>query len=244
MVNWQQFTLNLVQTAMFTPDHSAFVGSRVVATIMRQFAERFNGEMQALPIPLDFPPEVPRVVLQSSDGAWRVNAGPARIDCVWTRSAAAPLMLHEAVPQCVEVLKDYVSERKVRVGRLSLIAQRVCPNENPAEALIQRFCNQESQSEPFNRSANFEIHNHKEYTPGRSVDYPINSWVRCQCGFVIPEKTRAILVTQDLNTMAPELESRQFDADQIGGFFSVVCDEAEAIISEYFPERERSHDDD
>lgn len=42
-------------------------------------------------------------------------------------------------------------------------------------------------------------------------------------------------MTQDLNTIATELRERQFDADKIGVFFSMVCDEAEAVIKKYFP---------
>ena len=237
MVNWQQFTLSSVQTAMFTPDHSAFAGSRVVAMIMRKFGERFSGDMQALPLPPGVPPEIPRVVLKSSDGSQEVNAGPARFNCVWNQiSPDASLTLRQALDQCVEVLKYYVRESRVRVGRLALVLQRACPNKDPAHTLIQRFCTEESQREPFNRSATFEIHNHKGYTPVyEGVDYQINSWVRCQCRPVEPEKSSAIVVIQDLNTMAADLEQRQFDADKIGAFFSMVCDEAEAIIKKYFP---------
>lgn len=238
MVKWQQFTLSSVQTAMFTPDHSAFAGSRVVATIMRQFGERFSGDMQALPLPPGAPPEIPRVVLKSSDGSQMVNAGPARFDYVWNRIGPdAWLTLRQALDQCVEVLEYYVRETKVRVGRLALVLQRTCPNEDPARTLIRRFCTEESQQEPFNRSVTFEIRNHKDYTPvHEGVDYQINSWVRCKCGLVEPEKAPTIVVMQDLNTMAADLEQREFDAHMIRVFFSMVCDEAEAIIKKYFPE--------
>jgi hypothetical protein len=238
MVNWRQFTLSSVQTAMFTPDHSAFAGSRVVATILRQFGERFSGDMQVLPLPPGIPPEISSVVLKSSDGSQEVNAGPARFNCVWNGiDPDASLTLCEALGQCVEVLEYYVRETGVRVGRLALVLQRACPNEDPAQTLIRRFCTEESQKEPFNRSATFGIHNHKGYWPDHEgVDYQINSWVRCQCGLVEPEKDPTIVVRQDLNTMAADLEQCQFDADKIGVFFSMVCDEAEAIIEKYFPE--------
>lgn len=238
MVNWRQFTLSSVQTAMFTPDHSAFAGSRVVATILRQFGERFSGYMQVLPLSPGVLPEIPRVVLKSVDGSQEVNAGPARFNCVWngTDPDASPT-LRQALDQCVEVLGYYVRETGVRVGRLALVLQRACPNEDPAQTLIRRFCTEESRQELFNRSATFGIHNHKDYKPDyKGVDYQINSWVRCQCGLVEPEKAPTIVVIQDLNTMAADLEQRQFDADKIGVFFSMVCNEAEAIFKKYFPE--------
>jgi hypothetical protein len=238
MVTWREFRLVSVQAAMFTPEHSAFAGSGLVGTIFREFGERFSGDMQVLPIPSDVPPEIPRVILKSSDGSQEVNAGPARFNYVWNQvDPDATPTLHEVLGQCVEVLEYYVRETKVRVGRLAMVIQRACPNDAPAQALIQRFCTEGSQREPFNRSATFEIHNHKDYTPDHEdVDYQINSWVRCKCGLVEPEKNQAIVVVQDLNTLATDLEQHQFDAGKIGTFFSVVCNEAEAIIKKYFPE--------
>lgn len=238
MVNWQQFMLSSVQAAMFTPDHSAFGANRVVATILRQFGERLSGDMQVLPLPPGIPPEIPSVVLKSNDGSQEVNAAPARFNCVWNRiDPGTSLTLRQVLDQCVEVLEYYVRETEVRVGRLALVLERACPNENPAPTLIQRFCTEESQQEPFNRSTTFAIHNHKTYTPVyEGVDYQINSWVRCQCGVVKPEKTPAVVVTQDLNTMVADLEQREFDADKIRVFFSMACDEAEAILKKYFPE--------
>lgn len=241
MVNWRQFTLDSVQAAMFTPDHSTFVGGRVVATILRQFGEQFDGEMHVLPPQLDMPPEIFRVVLQSSDKSKMVQAGPARFNYIWNRTGSdIQVTLDQVLPQCVKVLEYYVRETRTHIGRLGLVVQRSCPDESPAQTLIRRFCMQESQREPFNRSATFEIHNHKEYSPAREgVEYKINSWVRCRCGVVEPENRSAIQVIQDLNTMAADVEQRRFDdVKKIHSFFSMASDEAETIIKKYFPERE------
>jgi hypothetical protein len=240
MVNWQDFVAESVQGVLFTPDHSAFFSGRVVATILRKFGERFSGEMQVLPIPPDIPPEIPRIALQSDDGSHALNAAPAQFSYTWKRPNDNTLTLHQAVDQCVDVLGYYVSEMRVRVGRIGLVVNRACPNPQPAQTLIRQFCNEASQREPFNRSATFEIHNHKEYIPlAQGVDYTINSWVRCRCGAIEPEKTPAIVVVQDLNTIAADLDRRLFDTDGIRAFFSMASEEAETIIKEYFPDQER-----
>ncbi|NLE40080.1 MAG: hypothetical protein GX621_18850 [Pirellulaceae bacterium] len=242
MVNWQDFSLSSVQTTMFTPDHSAFAGSRVVATILRQYGERFSGDMQVLPP--DFPPQITRVVLASQDGTQKVNAGPARFDYLWEVGANGSATLREAIDQCVEVLQYYVRETKVGVGRLALVAKRVCPNEDPPQTLIRRFCNESSWREPFNRSATFEIHNHKEYSPVvEGVSYRINSWVRCQCGVAEPEKRPTIVVTQDLNTTVDELGRRRFSADEVAAFYAMASNEAEEILKKYFPLDDRDVND-
>jgi len=240
MVTWQDFAISFVQTAMVTPDHSAFVSGRVVATIMREFGDRFSGVMQVLPIPQGAPPEIPVVVLTTGDKSQSLSAGPAQFICTWSRIGSnAILTFDQAVHQCLEVLEYYVRDTRVRVGRLSLVVQRTCPSENPAQTLIQRFCTEESQREPFNRSASFEIHNHKHYKPVYDgVDYQINSWVRCRSRLVGPDRSPAIVVAQDLNTIAGETSQHQFDADKVRVFFAMASHEAEAIIQKYFPRRE------
>jgi hypothetical protein len=245
MVNWQHFTLTSVQATMFTPESEGFASNQVLATILRQFGERFSGDIQAIPIPPSSPPQIPRVVLQSSDGSWQMISGAGWLNCVWGRRGdAVPLELNQAVRECADVLEYYVNETRVRIGRLGLVLQRACASENPAQTLIRRFCSEETQREPFNRSVTFEIHNHKEYTPVREgVDYSINSWVRCQTGVIEPEKTPAIVVTQDLNTKAEDLERGQFDAGKIRSFFSLASAEADAILKKYFPGNGRNASD-
>ncbi len=238
MVNWRQFTLDSVQAAMFTPDHSTFVGGRVVATILRQFGEQFNGEMQVLPSAANLPSEIPRVVLQNRDKSKSIQAGPGRFKFIWNRTVSDDqVTLDKVLPQCIEVLEYYVRETRTHVGRLGLVVQRSCPDESPAQTLIRRFCTPESQLEPFNRSATFEIHNHKEYSPSyEGIEYKINSWVRCQCGIIESDNRSAIVVIQDLNTLAADVEQHRFDVEKIRCFFSMASIEAETIIKKYFPE--------
>ena len=252
MVNWQQFKLSFVQASVFTPENSAFVAGRVVAAVLRNFGDRFDGEMQVLPIPpgvrLPLPPpsglplDIPHVVLKSSDGSsWQLTAGPVRFDCIRRSGTDNALGVGQAVEECVAVLGHYLHTTRTRAGRLGLVVQRVCPDEHPAQALISRFCNAESQNEPFNRSATFEIHNHKEYQPNyQGVNYRINSWVRCQCAAVGANKTPAIAVTQDLNTMASDDDRGGFNVEDVvektKDFYLMASNEAETIIKKYFPE--------
>jgi len=102
--------------------------------------------------------------------------------------------------------------------------------------LIQRFCNEASQRDPFNRSEAFEIHNHKVYTPGGGVDFRINSWVRCRSAVLSLINQPGIAVEQDLNTLAEEAAQRRFAPVELRNFFAVVAHEADSILRKYFPE--------
>jgi hypothetical protein len=238
MVTWREFTPEGVQTAIFTPDLAAFASGRAVGAILPRFRERFDGEMQALPIPAEMP-DVPRVVLLSSDGRWRLQMGPARIDCFWNRKPpVASESLAVIVDECIPVLDQYVRELSVGVARCALVLGRAIHVENPPETLIRRFCNEASRREPFNRSGTFEIHNHKVYMPEQGINYEINSWVRCKSATMPPDNRPVIVVEQDLNSLAQEMLTRRFTADEIRVFFETASREADDILRKYFPEQE------
>ena len=101
MAAWQDFTLNVVQASIFTPEHSGFSSGKAVGAVLASFKDRFDGEMQVPPFPPDVPPEIPRVILQSGDGQWRLSMAPARIDSVWqAKPPAAALSMTAAVGAC------------------------------------------------------------------------------------------------------------------------------------------------
>jgi hypothetical protein len=195
--------------------------------------------MQALPLPADVPAEIPRVVLQSSSGRWRLQMGPARIDSIWNnKPPEAPANLAPIVRESVEVLDQYVREMGTAVGRLALVVYRIYPVEYPAQSLIQRFCHPARQREPFNRSETFEIHNHKVYTPELGINCAINSWVRCKSATTVPDNRPVILVEQDLNSLAQGLHTRRFTGEEVRVFFETASQEADEILRKYFPEQE------
>lgn len=235
MLEASQFQLASVQVAIFTPDVNAFSQPKILADFITWYGARYNGPVTALPLPDDAPPQLPRVSLQSADAVWKLNVAPQRIDSYWAppRIEARPDDSIAVVTQCSEVLEQYVRSNSVRVGRLALVLQRAYVIPNPAHALIERFCNEESKRAPFNNSESFEIHNHKRYRPSGIVQQ-INSWVRCRTALIQGEP--GIAVEQDLNTLEEESDRSTFDADAIQRFFSHAQPEADSILRLYFPE--------
>jgi len=234
MIKASQFGLFSVQTVIYTPDEARFSPPRILASILSAYVDRFDGPVTTIPLPDDAPSSLPRVMLQSRDGMWKLNASPSRIDSVWVASVTQPSGAG-AVVRCSEVLEAYVRSSGIRVGRLALVVVRACETSDAAQLLIERFCNERSQAAPFNRSANFEIHNHKRYRL-QSVGRDINSWVRCRSGLL--QQKPAVAVEQDLNTLEEELHQNTFDADAIRNHFDHAQAEAEAILRLYFPEEQ------
>ena len=200
-----RFKLASVQAVLYTPNIGAFSQTGVLTFVLGQYADMFNGPIVARPLPSDAPPELPRVTLQSEDGVWRFNAAPARIDLFWTSRFINPETT-DIVSSCSAILSSYAQVSGTRVGRLALVLLWASDIDNPAQELIDRFCNTESRNRQFRNSSNFEVHNHKRYHL-LSAGVDINSWVKCRTGLLLQKP--AVIIEQDLNTLEDRTEQDQ-----------------------------------
>jgi hypothetical protein len=232
MLTSSAFQLVAVQAVIFTPDHGSFSQSSVLASILGRFSQRFNGPVQALPLPEDVPVEVPRVLLRSSDRAWTLQAGPARIDSLWHQRDLSSAVPDDVVAHCSEVLAHYVASSHTKVARLALVITRASQVPEPAPELVSHFCNEAAQQGPFRHSVNFEIHNHKRYTLAGGPE--VNSWVRCKTGQLTVSEASVVLVEQDINTVEEIAYPSQFDPSGISGYFQRVAAEMDSILQIYF----------
>jgi len=241
MLRAEQFQPIAVRLVAFTPNHSDFKPSEILAAILGRFADRFTGEIQSLPLPDNVPPDFPRIQLSSQDGAWAFAASPSRLTSTWSLKGDGDKSVSvDQIVQCSrDVIQEHVGQNTVQVGRLALVLTRSCPCASPAQVLIERFCNDDvrasdSPNAPLRHSRNFELHNHKRYEiPLNGVT--INSWVRCKTGALQGTETPVVTVEHDINTLAEEIEDRHFDTNMIERFFEIVRREADEILVKYFP---------
>ncbi|MBD2776330.1 hypothetical protein [Iningainema tapete] len=161
MLRSKDLNIAIAQLVIFTPNVSAFSAPKALALILGKYSHRYDGSVQALPLPEEIPQEVPRVVLQSKDGTYRMDVSPVRVTSYWMQASEAQVKLEDILSNSMEVLKHYVEGMETQVGRLALVLTRVCKAENPAQLIVERFCKPELQTTIFNKSENFEIHNQK-----------------------------------------------------------------------------------
>ena len=231
------FVVDSIQTVVYTPDMT-LAASRFIASVMKYYGERYDGEIEAVPLPPNYPPDLPRVVLRSLDSVYRAEASLSRVNSIWQRPAKliGGVDIAELARECSNVQAEYVKSSKMRVGRLALIVNRVLLHDDPAKTLITRFCNPTTIIEPFNRSTAFEIHNHKQYSIFHSgTPLAVNSWVRCKTAKMVDDGRSAILVEQDINTLAEELDLHRFDPESMSHFFEMAASELNEILRKYFP---------
>lgn len=231
------FGIAAVQAVIFTPDVVSFSPPKVLAGFLQRHGQRYDGDVTSLPLPADAPSQLPRVLLQSADSTWRLQASPARIDSIWTpTSLTGADNLAGAVVQCGEVLEDYVREYSVRVGRLALVVQRALVVSEPAQILVRHFCDArlvQGQEAPLKKSDDFELHNRVRY-PFPPIEQDINSWVRCKATVLVLGEP-GIIIEQDLNTLEEGLKDNEFSPEMIRTFLTEVQVEADKILRRYFP---------
>lgn len=232
-VNLGDFFISSVELVAFLADRTV-TSARVMSCVLKKFAELFDGEPQAIPLPPDVPADVPRVILKSEKPGYVFQAGPARMSCSWAAVQEQVATTVIAVGRCSEVMLHCLQSLQPQINRLALIIHRASPADDPATMLIEQFCSKERQAVPFNRSSTFEIHNHKQYLP-EGLGVEVNSWVRCRTGMLLKEGRPAVLVEQDLNTVLVPNSATLYDAATAERFYGSMAREADEILSKYFP---------
>jgi hypothetical protein len=202
-------------------------------------ASLFDGEPTVLPpMPGGAPPEIPRIILESSSHEWRCELSPARANLFWrrTESTATGVCISDFFQQASDLLVRYSREVNARVGRLAGLVTRFAEHDNPGLFLARHFCQERWDRAPLNRPENFELHAHKRFAiAGR---FQVNSWARSKTGLLKAEDAQKpiVLFEQDLNTLAEETSSRAFGEAEVNRFFDAVATELDSILGLYYPE--------
>ena len=231
------FEITSIQTTIFTPSLS-FATSKLLGSVLQKWSEVFDSSPISLPLPLDAPSEIPRIILQNSSKHKKLELAPKRANLFWLRQTETDtIILEDYLGFAANVLSDYVNIVNGKVGRIATVLNRSLKNPNPGLFLAQHFCKEKWLTAPFNRPENFEIHAHKRYS--FADRFNVNSWVRCKTGILVkPERESIVLVEQDINTVAEEMEKREFSDQEIRDFFRLVKEEFDSILSLYFPGEE------
>jgi len=231
-MDYKDFKISSLQISVFTPE-ILFAKSKVLEKMMNEFSELFDGEVVSVPIPPDAPKEIPRMILYSDDRKLKLEIAESRINFFRYRTEdTEKIDLNKSVNRGFKILKKYKNFTEAIFGRLAVVIVKFLRNENPASVLAQQFCKDRWTKEIFDNPNNFEIHSHKKYT---LKEFNINSWVRCKSGIITKDKNPIVLVTQDINTLAEELERKNFSIEQFEEFIKVVIKEQGQILIKYFP---------
>ncbi|WP_353930780.1 hypothetical protein WJM97_21330 [Okeanomitos corallinicola TIOX110] len=237
MLKATDFHLAIVQLVIFTPEVSTFSTPKALATILGEFSHIYDGDVQTTPSSdqIQIPPDFPKVILQSKDQSLRLEIAPLRITSQWAKLEQQETELQNIISQSLEVLEHYIHNLEVKVGRLGLVLIRIHQSENPSQLIIERLCKPELQNTIFKNTKNLDFRNHQRIILDNC---DVNSVMTCKTGLmkINDIESQGVIVEQDLNTLAEEMEQRSFKIEDLKKYFQLAAEEAELNLKIHFPE--------
>lgn len=235
MIQASDFEFSTVQTVVWTTNNPAFSQAKFLAAILGRFSEKYNGAVQTIPLPDSASQDIPRVILESADQVWKLQASAYRCDSFLNLSDSIRKEITDPILETSKVLISYLEQFEVQATRLAVIIVRTCESSNPANELIEHFCNERSKNSVFRNMEDFQIHGYKSYLFSR-VNLNVNSWVRCLTGFSDSAngKQPIIIIEQDMNTVENTF-STTFAPNVVHSYFSEALKELSLVFEQYFP---------
>lgn len=220
---------------IFTPEFA--IGNKLlIADIFQDISGgKFDGELISMPIPQNAPSDIPRIILNSQDGTWKLEVSLERTNIIFFK----PLNLSVPVPNIndfgefvKDLFKSYKLKTQINVQRLAFITDRFCEIKDitPSQFIATRYCKEEYLQNIFNNPDAFELHTLKKY---QYEGFNINSWVRVKSSNLADDaKTPILLLVNDINTFSEPIVS--YSESDIESFFKIIPAHLEDVIELYF----------
>ncbi len=222
---------------LFTSD-VAFNQGRALTALLAGLQETFDGQVVTLPLPADAPGEIPRITLNSSDGAISLEAGPQRISILFRAKNDVIENTDGQIELALRSLEAYDKGLHHRISRLAINLSHFLAIDDPAMVIARHFCKDELLERrenfrgPLSRTETMELHAHKRFE--LLEDLSVNSWVRVKTVRQQQEQPRGVLVEQDINTLAERENTADFSKQNITEIIRKALSESTDILELYF----------
>ena len=234
MIKTAQFKIASIQCSIFTPSFS-FQQAAFLAYLLEHWGEKFDGSPTSIPLPDNAPPEIPSIILTSNDNSLKMNVSRQRTDISWNRtSSEVNPDVRAVVDEMNDILRDIIKDQVVSADRLAFILNRFAPVEDTAKVLAAHFCKDEWLTTVLKQPEHFELHVLKRHALATG-QFNVNNWFRVRTGRLVADSKSAVLVQQDINTIAEEPESQRFEPEQIQAFFHEAIELDDQVLALYFP---------
>jgi hypothetical protein len=231
--NMQEFFVQNIQGVLFIENFAFRNKLAIAARINNSVNDLFDGDPIMLELPLEAPPEIPRMQLKDSKGIHSLNFSPNRLDFFYKESEKPAKTLDSLSEHFLEYLFNIVDLVKgdyhltiSRVGVVLRVVSEVEEGSNPF--IYQKFLGKNSF---FRDCSILEIHALENTTIG---DYDVNRWfrIRTNAGSSVNEKTVSVEI--DINSRAEKLMDFQLESTK--SFFKKSFDYARASLLNCFGE--------
>jgi len=101
----------------------------------------FDGEPTILPLPIDAPPEIPRIILNSKDNFYSFHLAMPRIDffLIKPKENGINVVKNDYIPIAKQLFTYFIVEQNVLVGRVGFVVDFELNLEQSANKLLQKL---------------------------------------------------------------------------------------------------------
>lgn len=207
---------------------------------LQEWSTIYDGDPISLPLSqaasLEFPLEIPTAILRSRDQSLGIEMARTKINLYWKQSESgkdASIDISDIYSQFADRIATIAEKNKVVIGRLAALRMSMGNEPTPGRILSKNFLRKEILNGPLNQVEGFELHAHKVFELYQAQN--VNSWVRIKTSGSPGLDYEHIYVEQDINTLAEEINIRNFERANIMRFFHEASKQLDTILNEYFP---------
>ncbi len=230
------FSISRILLTIFTPN-IIFKKNNILKTMMESYSNEFDGDIISVPIPDDAPKEIPRIVLSDSAKTYRFEIAESRADFrIFSRvNHEIEFNLDKYLSFYYKLIDKYLKTTSANIGRIGIVLNNIMEKENPANFMVKYFIN-----DRFLKDNNFQNLNEFQLNFSKKISLNgvnANHWIKCKNIEAIGKNKKSldfILVVQDINTPAEELEQKNYSINEIKEFVKQVNDKNTTILEEIF----------
>jgi hypothetical protein len=231
LVTFAEFKTIFVQIAAFPRDEDVDLRS-VLRIALAEWGQLYTSPPISVPLPAEFPGELPGVILSNADSSLQLQAGRQKVAVVWERKEAERGTA-DVFKIALDQLSALAEQANFRIGRIGVVMSRAAQADQPGKQLARQFCRDEWLAGPLNRPDGFELHAHKVFALVTEV--PVNSWIRIRTAKRSSPVYNEVSVEQDINTLVEEQATREFARGELQQLLDVLLPEFDKVLAAYFP---------
>ena len=240
MLSYKIFRTIQVQASIFTAGFD-FQSGAALALLLANWPDYFSNIAFASDL-TSAPREMPRLVLQSADSHYRLQAGPARLDIVWVSLESLELVEIPAFFKlCCDVFDQYLAKFHGIVLRVAGTSLRTATDPRPGLSLSRHFLKDAWIHDPVTQAdrADVEFNLATQHALG---NFQVSNCLKCKSGVIVragaptvnePQST-LIIVEQEINTKEAA-SVHGFSVDQVHAFFDLLPESFADRLAIFFP---------
>jgi hypothetical protein len=212
-----RFFIQNIQATLFIENFAFRNKVGIVSKINEAVDNLFDGDPTMLPLPIDAPPEIPRIQLKDSKPMYSLNFSPTRIDFFYNEPGIPEKNLDSLKDDYLKyffnIVKLVKDEYRLSIPRIATVVKATSEIETGSNLLIyENFLG----SKPFFKNTySLEIHSlEKTIMNG----YDINRWFRIKTARAPAGKDNILFVEIDINTLQDK--PRDFGLEEIKDFYN------------------------